>query len=121
MGELGLFYRACNVVFIGKTLTVEGGQNPLEPANLDCALIAGPSMTNFRPLTERLDQARAILRVRDATTLAAAVARLLGDDSERKRMADGAKGVAVDEAHALDAVIEELAPYMDGLSAKGAS
>ena len=41
LGELGLFYRLSDIVFMGKTLAGGGGQNPIEPAALSCALIFG--------------------------------------------------------------------------------
>ncbi|MBX9634576.1 MAG: 3-deoxy-D-manno-octulosonic acid transferase, partial [Magnetospirillum sp.] len=34
MGELGLFYRLAPIVFMGKSLGAQGGQNPFEPARL---------------------------------------------------------------------------------------
>ncbi|OFX07331.1 MAG: 3-deoxy-D-manno-octulosonic acid transferase, partial [Alphaproteobacteria bacterium RIFOXYD12_FULL_60_8] len=34
LGELGLFYRLCPVVFMGKSLLTLGGQNPFEPVRL---------------------------------------------------------------------------------------
>ena len=42
MGELGLFYRLARFCFIGGTLVPMGGHNPLEPAVLYCAILAGP-------------------------------------------------------------------------------
>src|SRR6185312_13665405 len=42
MGELGLFYRLAPFCFIGGTLVPLGGHNPLEPAVLERAVLAGP-------------------------------------------------------------------------------
>lgn len=42
LGELGLFYRLAPFCFIGGTLVALGGHNPLEPAVLNCAILAGP-------------------------------------------------------------------------------
>jgi 3-deoxy-D-manno-octulosonic-acid transferase len=33
-GELRFFYEQADVVFVGKSLTAQGGQNPIEPASL---------------------------------------------------------------------------------------
>src|SRR6185437_7053614 len=46
MGELGLFYRLAPFCFIGGTLVPMGGHNPLEPAVLGCAVLAGPHRVN---------------------------------------------------------------------------
>ena len=51
LGELGVLYRACDLVVMGKSFAVGGGQNPAEPAKLGCAVICGPDMSNFRDLT----------------------------------------------------------------------
>ena len=42
MGEMGLFYRLAPFCFLGGTLVPLGGHNPLEPAALHCAVLAGP-------------------------------------------------------------------------------
>ena len=43
LGELGLWYRLGQVAFIGRSLVPPGGgQNPLEPARLGCAIATGP-------------------------------------------------------------------------------
>ena len=47
IGELGLFYRLAGVVFVGKSFVGGGGQNPIEPARLACAILHGPMVANF--------------------------------------------------------------------------
>ena len=43
MGELGLWYRLAPIAFVGRSLIAPGGgQNPLEPARLGCAIAVGP-------------------------------------------------------------------------------
>lgn len=49
-GELKYFYECASVVFVGKSLTAEGGQNPIEPGALGRAMIFGPNMQNFAPI-----------------------------------------------------------------------
>ena len=41
IGEMGLYLRMTEVAFMGKSLFNEGGQNPLEPAMLGCAILTG--------------------------------------------------------------------------------
>ncbi len=113
IGELGLFYRLAPIAFIGKSLAAEGGQNPLEAAQLGCAIVHGPHMANFADIASHLGEAGASLRVTDAEELAAAVSRLLGDEAERTRRAAAARAVASAEAGVLDAVVDALAPFMD--------
>jgi 3-deoxy-D-manno-octulosonic-acid transferase len=52
MGELAAVYRFATVVFIGGTLVRHGGHSILEPALFSKAIVIGPSMENFRAISE---------------------------------------------------------------------
>jgi 3-deoxy-D-manno-octulosonic-acid transferase len=119
IGELGLFYRLAPIAFIGKSLAAEGGQNPLEAAQLGCAIVHGPHMENFAQIAKSLDAAGASVGVTTAEELSAVVLRLLADDTERLRRAAAARAVAVAEAGVLDAVVDVVAPFMDSVSRGG--
>ena len=93
LGELGLFYRLARLVFVGKSLGASGGQNPLEPARLGCAIATGPATANFAEAVALLQAAGALTMVPDVTALAAWVAALLRDPSRADAM--GAAGLAV--------------------------
>ncbi|MBL6933755.1 MAG: 3-deoxy-D-manno-octulosonic acid transferase [Rhodospirillales bacterium] len=112
MGELGLFYRLAKIVFIGKSLVPLGGQNPLEAALLDCAIVFGPHMGNFDEITAKFKQKQACLEVANEAVLRDTVSRLLEDMQECERLAKAASTVADDESGVLDAVLEELKPYL---------
>ena len=71
MGELGLFYRLAGVVLVGKSLTSEGGQNPIEPAKLASAILHGPHVANFADVYALLDSGGGAALTRDAEELAA--------------------------------------------------
>ena len=121
MGELGLFFTLAPVVFMGKSLSAEGGQNLLEPARLGCAVLHGPRMTNFADMGARMAAAGASLPVADGTGLSAAVGRLLGDAGEAQAFAARARTFAQAEAGVIDRLMAELAPYLQRLDgAKGA-
>jgi 3-deoxy-D-manno-octulosonic-acid transferase len=90
MGELGLFYRLAGAVFVGGSLVSHGGQNPLEPARLGCAIAAGPHMTNFAEAACALEGAGALERVGDAASLARWVESMLRDEARRRAI--GAAG-----------------------------
>lgn len=91
MGELGLWYRLARVAFVGRSLLPPGGgQNPLEPARLRCAVIVGPYTGNFTDPVARLRAADGIVEVTDAASLAAAVSGLLADEAARKAQAERA-------------------------------
>ena len=111
IGELGLFYRLSDIVFIGGSLVPNGGQNPLEPARLDCALLHGPHMTNFAEIMEAFNNRSASREVTDATSLARAVADYLDHPERCREMAVRAASVVAGGQETLDrtlAVIENL-------------
>ncbi len=115
LGELGLFYRAVEIAFIGGTMGGHGGHNPLEAAQLDCAILHGPDMANFATVAEQLSQAKATITITDAASLAAGVHRLLLNQNERRAAAVAAINVAQSNAAVVDHVLEELQPFLDAL------
>jgi len=115
LGELGLFYRLCSLVFIGKTLVNGGGQNPIEPALLHCALIFGPDMSNFNDVATRLVDAGGALTVQNENELHTTLDRLLCDAHECTKMTEVAHKIATSESHVLDHVMNELTPFLKRL------
>ncbi len=98
MGELGLLYRLAPVVFVGRSLVGQGGQNPLEPARLACAIAMGPHTANFADPVRRLRDAGAMETVADARALGAWVAAMLADPVRRAALGEAATRVASGEA-----------------------
>lgn len=94
LGEMGLYYRLAPIVFIGRSLVKLGGQNPLEPARLGCAVAAGPHMFNFEVPVAVLERAGGLARVADAEALAAWVAAMLADPARRAAMGAAAEAAA---------------------------
>jgi 3-deoxy-D-manno-octulosonic-acid transferase len=120
LGELGLWYRLAEVVFVGNSLGHIGGHNPLEPARLDCALLSGPGTGNFIRLCDEMESAGALRRVAAAADLSRAVGDLLADRAERARMAAAAQSYAEAQAGVLDALLEALTPHLDRAAAEKA-
>ena len=108
IGELGLFYRLAGVVFVGKTLTGRGGQNPIEPAKLACAILHGPATTNFADVFARLDASGGAALVRDEAELTAALHRLFDDPARARSAARAAAADVAKESGAADRVAEAL-------------
>ena len=119
LGELGLFFRLVDVVFMGKSLVPLGGQNPLEPARLECAVLFGPHMANFQEIAQRMMDTGGATEVADEEALSAAVERLLGDTAECRRQAAAGGAFATAEADVMEAVMAELTPFLDALSEGG--
>ena len=113
MGEMGLYLRLGDPVFVGKSLLRGGGHNPREPARLGRAVLFGPRMENFVQAADDLVEAGGALRLSGPADLAPAVGRLLGDASVRRGIGGRARAWAEAEAAGvLDAALDALAPVL---------
>ncbi len=114
MGELGLFYRLAPIVFMGKSLVGQGGQNPLEPARLGGAVLFGRHMENFADIAARMVRDGAAEWIDNEAGLAVAVSRLLGEPALAMRRGSRARAFASAEDGVLDGVFAELSPWLSG-------
>lgn len=96
IGELASLFTLDCVVFMGGSLADRGGHNLLEPAFCARPVIIGPHMENFAEIAEEFRNAGACLAISRPGELAAAVARLLLDPSERRKI--GRNGRVLAEA-----------------------
>lgn len=85
-GELRDWYVCADVVFIGKSITGRGGQNPVEAILAGRPVLFGPHMQNFATLRDALLSGGGAQEVQDPDSLAAAAASLLADDGKRAAM-----------------------------------
>lgn len=91
VGELGLWYRLSRIVFVGRSLVQPGGgQNPLEPARLGCAIAVGPFAGNFTDHIAMLRSAGGLTVVREPSELTVWVDTLLRDPVRRQALGDAA-------------------------------
>lgn len=116
MGELGIFYRLVPIVFIGGSLVEHGGQNPLEAARLECAIILGPHMENFTEITRELEQKNAVISVTGKDQLRQAVDELFNAPDQQHALSSAAMAAVEEKNGVLDAVIEEITPYIQKIS-----
>ncbi len=117
IGELGLIFRAAEVVFMGRSLAPGGGHNPIEPAKLGCAILHGPAVEDFADVYAELNAAKAAARVTDAPGLARAAIYLLSQPARMRKM--GRAGVEVVErmGGASREIMTAIEPYLAQLAA----
>lgn len=119
IGEMGLYLRLTDLVFVGRSLLQEtGGQNPMEPAGLGCAVLSGPHVENFRDAYQKLTRNGGARIVKDVEVLAKAVHYLLNNDVARLRMIDAGQATVQDMRGALSATLRALEPYVNPLAMK---
>ena len=112
LGELGLFYRLAPIVFMGGSLIKHGGQNPIEPAKLDNAILHGPYVHSFTNIYSELNRRHAAATVTDAQSLAASLLRLLDDPALVRSMAEAAHATVIPLSGAVDRTAKALEPYL---------
>jgi 3-deoxy-D-manno-octulosonic-acid transferase len=109
LGELGLWYRLCPIVFVGGSLLPPGGgQNLLEPARLGCAIGTGEYTGNFTEHADLLRSTDALTVTPDTAALTGFVAAMLSDPDARQRRGEraaqavqGSDNVVAETAEAL--------------------
>jgi 3-deoxy-D-manno-octulosonic-acid transferase len=108
MNELGLFYRLAPFCFLGGTLVPMHGHNPLEPAALHCAVLAGPSRANSARAFEAVLEAQGFGSVHSAADIARQAARLLSDPEAARAAGEAAARGAASLSGAVDRTVAVL-------------
>ncbi|NTV29835.1 MAG: 3-deoxy-D-manno-octulosonic acid transferase [Candidatus Omnitrophica bacterium] len=93
IGHLVQFYSVATVVFVGKSLTVRGGHNIIEPGIFGKPVLVGPHMQNFMDITRAFMDSQAVVQVPDATALRSELERLLASSEERGLLGQRARDV----------------------------
>jgi len=107
-GELRNWYGVATVVFMGKSLTTRGGQNPVEPILAGKPVIFGPHMENFATLAASLLDHHGAIEAADAEALGPVCAELLRDGEERNRLVTNAARVLASHRGATQRTAELL-------------
>jgi len=121
LGELGLWYRLAPFALIGGSLVPHGGQNPLEPARLGCAVVHGPHMFNFATIVAGLQAASASRNVADVETLTQSVRELLAQPAQCQDLAQAGKAYADGEAAVLERVAAKVEAWLDPITVMASS
>jgi 3-deoxy-D-manno-octulosonic-acid transferase len=105
-GELRFFYERADVVFIGKSLTAEGGQNPIEPAALGKPVVFGPHMENFPQIVPQFLAQHGARQVGDEAELGRVVEELLADPAARAALGQRGQAVVRQNQGSLEKTVE---------------
>lgn len=106
IGELRSVYPLAEIVFVGGSLIPHGGQNILEPAISQKAIVTGFHTTNFKAIIEEFLVKNALMQLPDledseiSQKLAEVFSELLHDAKRRNLLAENALKVAQDNTGA---------------------
>jgi 3-deoxy-D-manno-octulosonic-acid transferase len=89
-GELRHWYKVATIVFIGKSLTAHGGQNPVEAISAGKPVLFGPHMENFAGLAKQLITKGGAICVQNSQELMEQSRHLLRDSAKREKLATNA-------------------------------
>lgn len=111
LGELGLFYRLAPVTCIGRSFSDDGGggHNPIEAAQLHCAVMHGPNVQNLQEIFDEMDNAGAALSLKDEKDLEQMLEKFLTD----AQMAESYQVKAYSFAKNKGAVVERVTSALD--------
>ncbi|WP_133650857.1 lipid IV(A) 3-deoxy-D-manno-octulosonic acid transferase [Paraburkholderia flava] len=94
MGELGAYYAASDLAFIGGSLLPLGGQNLIEACAVGVPVLIGPHVFNFTQATKDAVATGAAVQVSDPADLARALRELFEDRPRRIAMGAAASAFA---------------------------
>ncbi|MEK7684102.1 MAG: 3-deoxy-D-manno-octulosonic acid transferase [Verrucomicrobiota bacterium] len=113
-GELKYFYEEASVVFVGKSLTAEGGQNPIEPGALGKAMVFGPNMQNFQSIASAFVAAKGAVQVQNAAELEEVLEQLLMNTQWREELGQNALEVVRKNQGAIDRTADMIVKHLKG-------
>jgi len=112
-GELRYFYEQATVIFVGKSLTAAGGQNPIEPGALGKAMVFGPNMQNFAEVVRSLLAQDGAIQTRDAAGLEKVLGELLADEARRQTLGRNALKVVRENLGAVSRTVDMIIEHLD--------
>ncbi|WP_207000345.1 lipid IV(A) 3-deoxy-D-manno-octulosonic acid transferase [Trinickia mobilis] len=113
MGELGAYYAASDVAFIGGSLLPLGGQNLIEACGVGTPVLIGPHVFNFSQATADAVAAGAAVQVADPADLAKGLGELFADKPRRTAMAAAASAFAARHRGATARTVEVLTALLE--------
>ena len=113
-GELKHFYQSATVIFVGKSLTAQGGQNPIEPGAMGKAMVFGPNMQNFAEVARSFITRGAAIQVANAAELEGALGDLLSDPSRRELMGHQALTLVRENLGGIERTVDMFVNHFEG-------
>jgi 3-deoxy-D-manno-octulosonic-acid transferase len=112
-GELRFFYEPATVVFVGKSLTAVGGQNPIEPGAQGKPIVFGPNMQNFTDITRSFLAHDAAVQVKNVQALEKTLAELLANPARRAELGKNALAVVAENLGAVRRTVAMILPELE--------
>jgi 3-deoxy-D-manno-octulosonic-acid transferase len=118
LGELGLFYRLAPVACIGRSFSHDGGggHNPIEAAQLSCAVITGPHVQYQQAIFDAMLAEGAARQVHTEAALQTCLHDYLTQPDLLNKAQQNALAFARSHEHVIEHVMNALAPLLSQFS-----
>lgn len=113
MGEMFMYYAACDLAFIGGSLEKLGGQNLIEACAVGKPVLTGPYTFNFEAITADAIACNAAIRIHSAREMMQQANALLMDDALRHDLGEHARAFAQRQHGATKRTLELLTPLIE--------
>tara|TARA_B100002052_G_scaffold219319_1_gene201297 strand:+ start:531 stop:1766 length:1236 start_codon:yes stop_codon:yes gene_type:complete len=95
-GKTKLFYKACKNIFLGGSLIMHGGQNPLEATRYGCKVLHGPNISNFREIYKFLGKKNLSREITNQDQLVNYIIKHFNSKSNSKKIIKDLHSIGVD-------------------------
>ncbi len=115
IGELGLFYKLCDLTCIGRTFSSDGGggHNPIEAAQHRCAVLHGPHVQNLQDIFDDMNDANAAIKSISENDLEEKILFYLQNQDERNALINRAALFAQHKENIIDHVLNQIMPSIE--------
>jgi 3-deoxy-D-manno-octulosonic-acid transferase len=120
VGELGAWWGAAQIAFVGGSLGQRGGQNMIEPSAYGAAVSFGPNTWNFRDVAAQLLARQAAIVVKDGAELTAFVRQCLDDPAYAATLGGRARELVLQQQGAADRTTGLLNGLLNSIAATAA-
>ncbi len=121
VGELGAWWGAAQLAFVGGSLGNRGGQNMIEPAAYGAAVCFGPNTRNFRDVVSALLEREAAVVVADESELQAFLERCLSEPEFARGLGERARRFVAEQQGATAVTVDWLLKLAAGDEGRGGS
>ncbi len=111
-GELKFFYVPARVVFVGKSMTALGGQNPIEPGAQGKAIVFGPNMQNFADITRTFLKRKAAVQTNSPEELERVLGELLENPAKCSALGQAALEIVAENLGAVQRTVSLILPEL---------
>jgi 3-deoxy-D-manno-octulosonic-acid transferase len=112
LGELGSLLAYARIVIMGGSFNTTGGHNLIEPANLGCAIITGPSDSNIVEDIDMLGAGSGVLQVENMEACWREITRLLENPEQAEALGREAQSRLAQQPNIVQDYLAAIKPYL---------